>query len=77
MTSRDEAEPDAGVAGSAVPAALSPVLVAHARRVDGRLPELLPAPGELWWRVDGEAQCAEFRTGLLVRPVSFDESIEE
>ncbi|MFI6096382.1 hypothetical protein ACIA8G_12550 [Lentzea sp. NPDC051213] len=39
--------------------------------------EMLPAPDQLWWRVDGEAQCAEFRTGFLVRPVNFDESIEE
>jgi hypothetical protein len=39
--------------------------------------EMLPAPDQLWWRVGGETQCAEFRTGLLVRPVSFDESIEE
>lgn len=38
--------------------------------------EMLPAPGQLWWRVDGEAQCAELRTGLLVRPIEF-ENVEE
>ncbi|MGW7364417.1 lantibiotic dehydratase [Streptomyces sp. NPDC054841] len=32
--------------------------------------EMLPAPDELWWRVDGQPHCAEFRVGCLVRPSS-------
>jgi hypothetical protein len=31
--------------------------------------ELLPAPEDLWWRVEGERQCAELRLGLLIRGV--------
>ncbi|WP_187414172.1 hypothetical protein [Nonomuraea sp. PA05] len=30
--------------------------------------EMLPAPGQLWWRVDGREQCAELRLGCVVRP---------
>nr|WP_311132002.1 hypothetical protein [Nonomuraea gerenzanensis]SBO98131.1 Chromosome partition protein smc [Nonomuraea gerenzanensis] len=29
--------------------------------------ELLPAPGRLWWRVDGREQCAQLRLGCVVR----------
>ncbi|GAA2207906.1 hypothetical protein GCM10009850_033640 [Nonomuraea monospora] len=29
--------------------------------------EMLPAPGQLWWRVDGREQCAELRLGCVVR----------
>jgi len=28
--------------------------------------EMLPTPDQLWWTVDGQAQCAEIRLGLLV-----------
>ncbi|MCF6476626.1 lantibiotic dehydratase, partial [Nonomuraea sp. MG754425] len=30
--------------------------------------ELLPAPGRLWWRVDGREQCAELRLACRVGP---------
>ncbi|MEV0388272.1 hypothetical protein [Nonomuraea sp. NPDC050643] len=30
--------------------------------------ETVPGPGGHWWRVNGEAQCAELRLGCLVRP---------
>ncbi|MFB4271938.1 hypothetical protein [Nonomuraea sp. GTA35] len=32
--------------------------------------EMLPAPGQLWWRVDGREQCAELRLGCVVRPAA-------
>jgi hypothetical protein len=32
--------------------------------------EMLPTPDQLWWRVGGEPQCAEFRLGWIVSPVT-------
>ncbi|RAY16141.1 lantibiotic dehydratase [Actinomadura craniellae] len=39
-----------------------------ARMREGELviTEMLPGPEELWWRVDGRAQCAELRLGCLI-----------
>ncbi|WP_316752425.1 lantibiotic dehydratase [Streptomyces herbicida] len=31
--------------------------------------EMLPTPDELWWRVEDQPHCAEFRIGCLVRPL--------
>jgi hypothetical protein len=46
-----------------------PLAVADMARLgpaDVLLTEMLPAPDQLWWRPDGQPQCAELRLGCLV-----------
>lgn len=71
MTSRDEAQPAAGVAGSpgGSAATLAPELVELARRVEARLPELLPSAGQRPERVVEAMRYALTTPGKRLRPV--------